>query len=172
LQLHRYENWQPYFCPPKFRPTAKTRLLHELNSLLAEPPVGCSARPKDRDLTEWRGFIEGPAGSPYEGGVFEVVIVFGADYPFHAPRFSFVTTVWHPCIRLVDGDVSDDILGSAWSPAHDVRRLLMHFSALLANPATGFWVNKEAYTQFTTQPAEFRLKAREYTVLYAQKETM
>jgi len=44
---------------------------------------------KDSDFFKWTAFIDGRIalkGSPYEGGVFEVSVVFPVNYPFRPPR--------------------------------------------------------------------------------------
>ena len=41
----------------------------------------------------WKGWIRGPADTPYEGGVFQLDIRCGMDYPLAPPTIRFVTKV-------------------------------------------------------------------------------
>ena len=45
------------------------------------------------DPLVWGVRMRGPAGSPYEGGVFGISIAIPQDYPFSAPRARFTTRV-------------------------------------------------------------------------------
>lgn len=47
-------------------------------------------------LTAWRGFLRGPEGTPYEGGLFELKINCSSSYPLVPPQVRFVTRVFHP----------------------------------------------------------------------------
>ena len=45
-----------------------------------------SARLKEENLFEWEASIQGPPGTPYEGGTFTLDLSFPADYPFNHQR--------------------------------------------------------------------------------------
>jgi ubiquitin-protein ligase len=73
---------------------------------------------------QFNGTLQGPSGTPYEGGTFVVHIIFPNEcvrvphfittfycnsstqsYPFKPPRMKFVTKIWHPNISSRTGDI-------------------------------------------------------------------
>lgn len=59
------------------------RIQKELVLFNSDIPPFCSAHPEsEKNLKKWKAFIEGPTGTVYEGGRFELSIVFPDDYPF------------------------------------------------------------------------------------------
>merc|ERR1711964_684958 len=92
-----------------------------------------------------RVIIKGPAGSPYEGGAFELEIMLPDYYPFAAPKIHFVTEIYHCNIsekglfRLNPDILHDGVrLGEpdhgGWSPAKTIPMVLKEISDLLAHP--------------------------------------
>lgn len=57
------------------------------------------------NLRHLQGTIQGPSGSPYEGGVFVVDIVIPGNYPFEPPKMKFITKIWHPNISSQTGAI-------------------------------------------------------------------
>ena len=48
------------------------------------------------DLTKLCGRFEGPPGTVYEGGKYEINIDIPSEYPFRPPIMKFATKIWHP----------------------------------------------------------------------------
>ncbi|KAL2891092.1 Ubiquitin-conjugating enzyme E2-18 kDa [Ceratocystis lukuohia] len=77
--------------------TAQRRLLQEYRALTNNPPDGITAGPIDEDdLLIWEALIQGPEGTPYEGGVFPAELKFPKDYPLSPPTMKFLGEIWHP----------------------------------------------------------------------------
>lgn len=77
--------------------TAHRRLLQEYRSLTNNPPEGITAGPvSEDDLLYWEALIQGPEGTPFEGGVFAAELKFPKDYPLAPPSMRFLGEVWHP----------------------------------------------------------------------------
>lgn len=67
---------------------------------------GVKANPvNEGDLRHLKGTVQGPLGTCYEGGEFEVDIQIPKQYPFEPPKMKFVTKVWHPNISSQTGAI-------------------------------------------------------------------
>ena len=64
------------------------RLLRELKDITENPPPLVSAQLKNGEISRWLATIEGPPGTPYEGGNFKLSLRFPPDYPLNAPYVS------------------------------------------------------------------------------------
>lgn len=77
--------------------TAQRRLLQEYRMLTNNPPDGITAGPvSEDDLLNWEAMIQGPEGTPFEGGVFPAELKFPNDYPLSPPTMKFLGEIWHP----------------------------------------------------------------------------
>jgi ubiquitin-conjugating enzyme E2 G2 len=76
---------------------ASKRLFSEYKSLLTSPPDGITAGPvNEDDLFAWEALIQGPEGTPFEGGIFPAELKFPKDYPLNPPKMKFLGDIWHP----------------------------------------------------------------------------
>lgn len=77
--------------------TAQRRLLQEYRALTNNPPEGITAGPvSEDDMLYWEALIQGPEGTPFEGGIFPAELKFPKDYPLAPPTMRFLGEVWHP----------------------------------------------------------------------------
>jgi ubiquitin-conjugating enzyme E2 G2 len=76
---------------------ASKRLFQEYKSLLTNPPDGITAGPvNEDDLFIWEALIQGPEGTPFEGGIYPAELKFPKDYPLNPPKMKFLGEIWHP----------------------------------------------------------------------------
>lgn len=77
---------------------AQKRLFHEYKNLSTNPPDGITAGPvTEDDMFHWEALIQGPEGTPFEGGIFAAELKFPKDYPLSPPSMKFVGGgIWHP----------------------------------------------------------------------------
>ena len=77
--------------------TASRRLFLEYKNLTSNPPDGITAGPvSEDDIFLWEALIQGPDGTPFEGGIFPAELKFPKDYPLNPPTMRFLGEVWHP----------------------------------------------------------------------------
>ena len=103
--------------------------------LTEEPVAGLSALPREKDIRVWLATVDGPADTMYAGGRFRLSLQFADDYPLQPPRVRFLTQVFHPNVDVASGAVCVDLLTDAhWTPAANVRVVLLSLQSLLADP--------------------------------------
>lgn len=82
---------------PSMNSVASKRLFQEYKQLTLTPPEGITAGPvNEDDLFHWEALIQGPEGTPYEGGIFPAELKFPKDYPLMPPTMKFTCDIWHP----------------------------------------------------------------------------
>lgn len=145
---------------------ASRRIQKELEDIRRDPPAGCSAGPVGDDIFNWTGVIMAPADSPYAGGVYKLSIRFPTDYPFTVPHVQFMTPIYHPNINAAGG-ICLDILKKEWSPALTIGKVLLSILSLLTDPNPDDPLVPEIATLYKRNRAEYEMKAREWTMLYA-----
>ena len=145
---------------------ALKRLQRELIEIQKDTPVNCSAGPCNNDLLNWEATIIGPTETPYEGGMFNLKILFPADYPFKPPKITFETRIYHPNINS-NGGICLDILKDQWSPALSITKVLLSICSLLSDPNPDDPLAPEIANMYKSNKEEFNRIAREYTLQYA-----
>lgn len=136
----------------------------------------------------------GPADSPYQGttsetrsafpfstgGTFRLELFLPEEYPMGPPKVRFLTRIYHPNVDRL-GRICLDILKDKWSPALQIRTVLLSVQALmgapnpddpLANDVAQHWKNDPngAIQQGNPNPQSqdcLMTVAREWTTKYA-----
>jgi ubiquitin-protein ligase len=78
------------------------------------------------------------------GGIFRLELFLPEDYPMAPPKVRFLTKIYHPNIDKL-GRICLDILKDKWSPALQIRTVLLSIQALLSEPNPG----KSFFLSFT-----------------------
>jgi len=109
------------------------RIIKETQRLKTEPVPGIEVTPDETNLRYFKVTIQGPEDSPFEGGLFKLELFLPEDYPMAAPKVRFLTKIYHPNIDKL-GRICLDILKDKWSPALQMRTVLLSIQALLSAP--------------------------------------
>lgn len=145
------------------------RIIKETQRLMQEPVPGISAVPNEQNARYFHVIVSGPQGSPFEGGVFRLELFLPEEYPMSAPKVRFVTKIYHPNIDKL-GRICLDILKDKWSPALQIRTVLLSIQALLSAPNPDDPLNNEVADQWKMHEAEAIKTAREWTRMYASEQ--
>ena len=136
-----------------------------------DPPPNCSAGPVGDGLFKWHGTISGPDGTPYEGGVFFLDIVFPQDYPFKPPKVVFTTKIYHWRVHAEKGGVCFEVLHNDWSPALTISKVLLAIHDMMGDETHVCGChckNAEALRLYQSNKKEYDKIAREWTEKFAQ----
>lgn len=109
------------------------RLMTELRVMKSDPLDGIQAEPLDDCACHWQATLEGPSGSPYEGGLFFLFIKVPESYPLAPPIVRFITKIFHPNVSR-HGDIGIDSIHQNWSLALTMSKLLISIQSLLTDP--------------------------------------
>jgi ubiquitin-conjugating enzyme E2 N len=84
------------------------------------------------------------------------------------PKVRFMTKLYHPNIDKL-GRICLDILKEKWSPALQIRTVLLSIQALLSAPNPDDPLDNQVASQWKLNESEAINTAREWTQLYASK---
>ena len=146
------------------------RVVKETQRLIAEPVTGISATPYADNLRYFSVSVEGPPDSPYERGVFQLELFLPADYPMAPPKVRFLTKIYHPNVDKL-GRICLDILKDKWSPALQIRTVLLSIQALLSAPNPDDPLDNAVAEVWKNNEQEALRRAREFTQSFAVRST-
>ncbi|GAB2274732.1 Ubiquitin-conjugating enzyme E2 35, variant 2 [Dionaea muscipula] len=144
------------------------RIIKETQRLLSEPAPGISASPSEDNMRYFNVMILGPSQSPYEGGVFKLELFLPEEYPMAPPKVRFLTKIYHPNIDKL-GRICLDILKDKWSPALQIRTVLLSIQALLSAPNPDDPLSENIAKHWKTNEAEAVETGFFYSTLFSRK---
>ncbi|KAJ9071264.1 Ubiquitin-conjugating enzyme E2 35 [Entomophthora muscae] len=147
----------------------KSQLLRKIERLMNDPAPGIDARPHEDNLRYFDVIINGPDQSPFEGGIFKLELFLPEEYPMAPPKVRFLTKMYHPNIDKL-GRICLDILKDRWSPALQIRTVLLSIQALLSAPNPDDPLANDVAQHWKENEKDAILTAREWTRKYAHLE--
>ena len=113
------------------------------------------------------GVLEGPPKTSFENGYFLFKIIFFEYYPYSAPKFIFISNIFHPNISE-DGFVSIDVLNDGWVPGlSKFNKIIYSVQSLLDDPNPDDFLNEKAAKLFKEDRNIYNKIVREYTSNFA-----
>merc|ERR1712032_706031 len=105
-------------------------------------------------------------GTPYEGGLFTCELFLPPEYPMVPPKVIFTTKIYHPNIDKL-GRICLDILKDKWSPALQIRTVLLSIQALLSAPNPDDPLNNQVAELWKSNEPQAISTAKDWTHKYA-----
>eukprot|EP01102_Stenamoeba_stenopodia_P008680 TRINITY_DN2525_c0_g1_i3.p1 TRINITY_DN2525_c0_g1~~TRINITY_DN2525_c0_g1_i3.p1 ORF type:complete len:269 (-),score=57.69 TRINITY_DN2525_c0_g1_i3:254-1060(-) len=154
--------------------TAAKLLQNTLSKLAKEPVEGFVCELLDEsNLFKWRVFLEGPKDSPYEGGIFQLLMEFPDDYPMSPPTLKFTSSFWHPnvyedgkvCISILhppgDDPMSGELPQERWLPTQSVATIMLSVISMLNDPNISSPANVDASVEWRRDRAAYNKRCKE-----------
>lgn len=101
--------------------------------------------------------------------MFKLELFLPEEYPMSAPKVRFMTKIYHPNIDKL-GRICLDILKDKWSPALQIRTVLLSIQALLSAPNPEDPLANDVAEQWKVNEADAIQTARDWTRLYAMAD--
>eukprot|EP00758_Cryptobia_borreli_P010267 Tbor_TRINITY_DN5555_c4_g5::TRINITY_DN5555_c4_g5_i1::g.13299::m.13299/K10583/UBE2S, E2EPF; ubiquitin-conjugating enzyme E2 S len=139
--------------------------MKQIKELHDTPIDGITILPSD-DISEVVADIKGPAGTPYEGGTFRVVLLIGENFPDEAPKGFFRTKIYHPNVSE-KGEICVDTLKKDWSSTVGLCHVLTVVRCLMIAPNPESALNEAAGRFLLEDYAEFARRVRMCTAVHA-----
>lgn len=148
--------------------TLPRRIIKETQRLIQDPAPGIIASPHEQNQRYFSVVIFGPTQSPYENGTFKLELFLPEEYPMSPPKVRFLTRIYHPNIDKL-GRICLDILKDKWSPALQIRTVLISIQALLSAPNPDDPLADDVAREWKEDEARAIRTAKEWTQRYADK---
>ncbi|PVD38538.1 hypothetical protein C0Q70_01154 [Pomacea canaliculata] len=139
----------------------------EVALLCQNPPEGIKIITNDEDITDIQASIEGPAGTPYAGGMFRMKLVLGKNFPAEPPKAFFLTKIFHPNVAT-NGEICVNTLKKDWKPELGIKHILLTVKCLLIVPNPESALNEEAGKLLLEQYEDYSMRAKMFTEIHAK----
>lgn len=142
------------------------RIIKEIHRLNKEPLPGISIDVDKENMRYLKVALEGPSGSPYAGGVFYLELYLTNEYPMQPPKVRYLTKIYHPNIDKI-GRICLDILKDKWTPALQIRSVLLSLQVLMGNPNVDDPLDVQVAEHWKSNRKDAEKLAKQWTLDYA-----
>lgn len=149
-------------------PKVLKELARELRSLEERPLEEIRVIVNEDNVSNIHADIDGPSGTPYEGGVFRMKLIFSQGFPEMPPKGYFMTRIFHPNISKI-GEICVNTLKKDWKPTLGLRHVLLVIRCLLIEPFPESALNEEAGKMLMEDYEGYAKYARLMTKIHAMK---
>ncbi|CAI5457912.1 unnamed protein product [Closterium sp. Yama58-4] len=147
-------------------PRVAREVARELKALQQSAQDGIRVTVHDDSIATVHAEIDGPEGTPYEGGVFRMKLLLGRDFPNAAPKGFFLTRIFHPNVAK-SGEICVSVLKKDWKASLGLKHVLLVVRCLLIEPYPESALNEDAGKLLLEDYDAYARHARLFTSIHA-----
>lgn len=147
-------------------PSILRRVMREVNDLKKTPPEGIRVQTSEEDILDITGIIQGPEGTPYAGGYFNIKFKFTENFPTVPPKCWFATKIFHPNVSS-SGEICVNTLKKDWQPTYGIEHILVTVKCLLIYPNPESALDEEAGKLLLENYSSYCQRAKLITSVHA-----
>ncbi|KAL1740290.1 ubiquitin-conjugating enzyme/RWD-like protein [Schizophyllum fasciatum] len=141
--------------------------MREISELQRTPPEGIRILASEDNMLDVTGVIEGPEGTPYAGGYFNVKFKFTEEFPAAPPKCWFATKLFHPNVSSA-GEICVNTLKKDWQASYGIAHILVTVKCLLIYPNPESALDEEAGKLLLEDYNSYCSRARLMTSVHAR----
>ncbi|ESQ50902.1 hypothetical protein EUTSA_v10023193mg [Eutrema salsugineum] len=159
----------PHNIPPASSTRPEYWMRRYLLDLQRNPSPIYSAQVEAEDVYVWAATITGPPGTPYEGDVFNLRIIFPPQFPWKPPKVHFRTPIFHPNVSDHGNIFHPMLMPNTWCITTSVAQMLMSLAQMLLHPLVveGDVVREKVAVMYQEDRARYKELARSFTRIHA-----
>eukprot|EP01070_Trichotokara_eunicae_P010922 Trichotokara_eunicae@DN6441_c0_g1_i1.p1 len=142
------------------------RIQKETQTLSTDLPPGITAAAEPNNSRHFMVTMQGPQSTCYEGGTYRLELFLPEGYPMEPPKVRFLTKIYHPNIDKL-GRICLDILKDKWSPAIQIRVVLLSIQALLSTPEIDDPLDPQVAKHWASDHADAEATAKKWNQIHA-----
>ncbi|KYQ88795.1 hypothetical protein DLAC_10592 [Tieghemostelium lacteum] len=121
----------------------------------------------ESDIKIWKVIIKGPTGTPYDGGHWVISVLFTDSYPSSAPKFTFLTKIYH--LNISSDGTLNNCMGflSGWSATSTIQNALQSILNLLTTPNVDSPMDSVKCSLYRDNKTEYEIQAKQWKTLYS-----
>ena len=123
------------------------QILRQISNYSKTPNPYCKIFSIQENILDWMCIIQGPDNSPYQHLLIFLQFHFGTEYPHKPPTFRFLSSHYHPNIR-VTGEVCHPILIEDYHSDISLRQMLDSIYDMLCSPISSHAVRYKVFEVF------------------------
>lgn len=145
------------------------QLAKELHQLTTDGIDGVCISFNDDNLGDISIQMNGPDGTPFEGGCFKLKMTITPDYPNVPPKCVFLSKIFHPNVSST-GEICVNTLKKDWKREYGIKHALMAIRCLLIAPNPESALNEEAGRLILEEYESYVERAKLMTSIHAVSE--
>ena len=147
------------------------QIMRQISNYSKGPSPYCKIFSIKDNVQHWLCIIQGPDNTPYQNSVLLLEIRFGIYYPQKPPKFRFLSSYYHPNIRLT-GEVCHPILFEDYHPDVSLRQMLDSIYEMICSPVSSHAVRYKVMEIFSFHKEMYRHLVESFLTLYEFKRSV